>query len=239
MPGTPKPPSPDNDERIPRRQLLAGGMAAIAATSLPASARQQAAEAPADSWQDGRSPWPICLDTATIRPVPLEEKIRIAAKAGFDAIEPWEGELREYEAGGGNLEELGRRIRDAGLFVPSVIGLWNAIPPTEEAWTEQLPETRDRMRMVSAIGSEFVQVIPQPNRPWQEFDLAWASAKYRKLLEIGLKDYNLNPAMVFVEFLPGAARMGQAAAIALDADHPKAKIIPDVFHMHIGDSGFS
>jgi sugar phosphate isomerase/epimerase len=43
---------------------------------------------------------------------------------------------------------------------------------------------------------------------------------------------------VFVQFLPGCARMGQAAAIALDADHPRAKIIPDVFHMHITHSGF-
>ena len=56
---------------------------------------------------------------------------------------------------------------------------------------------------------------------------------------MGLEEFDLNPAMVFVQFLPGAARLGQAAAIALDADHPKARIIPDVFHMHIGDSGFS
>ena len=238
MPGKNESPSTHAHGQIPRRKLLAGGVAAAAAASIP-TLSQARADQQTRQWQNGRSPWPICLDTATIRPVSLEEKIRIAAKAGFDAIEPWEGELRDYEAGGGNLEELGRRIRDAGLFVPSVIGLWNAIPPTEEAWTKQLPETRERMRMVSAIGSEFVQVIPQPKRPWQEFDLAWASAKYRELLEIGLKDYNINPAMVFVEFLTGAARMGQAAAIALDADHPKAKIIPDVFHMHIGDSGFS
>jgi sugar phosphate isomerase/epimerase len=179
------------------------------------------------------------MDTTTIRPASLKDKIRIAAEAGFDAIEPWDGELRDYEAGGGNLDDLGKEIANAGLFVPSVIGLWNAIPPTEEEWQAQLPKTRERMRMASAINSQHVQVIPQPNRPWQEFDLAWASAKYREILEIGLADYNLNPAMVFVEFLPGVARMGQAAAIALDADHPKAKIIPDVFHMYIGDSGFA
>lgn len=45
--------------------------------------------------------------------------------------------------------------------------------------------------------------------------------------------------MVFVQFLEGARTLGQAAQIALDADHPDAKIIPDVFHMHIGDSGFT
>ena len=64
----------------------------------------------------------------------MEEKVRIAAETGYDAIEPWEGELRDYERDGGSLEDLGRRIADAGLFVPSVIGLWNAIPPTREAF---------------------------------------------------------------------------------------------------------
>jgi sugar phosphate isomerase/epimerase len=56
---------------------------------------------------------------------------------------------------------------------------------------------------------------------------------------MGIADYRLVPAMVFVEFLPGCARLGQAAAIALDADHPQARIIPDAFHMHLGGSGFS
>ena len=42
-----------------------------------------------------------------------------------------------------------------------------------------------------------------------------------------------------MKFLPGSRRLGQAAAIAIDADHPKAKIIPDVFHMYIGGSGFN
>ena len=123
--------------------------------------------------------------------------------------------------------------------MPSVIGIWNAIPPTLEEWKLGLPGIRERMRMASNIGAQHIQVIPQPSRPWQEFDLAWASARYRDILNIGLDDYQINPAMVFVEFLPGAARMGQATAIALDANHPKSKIIPDVFHMHIGNSGFS
>ena len=95
------------------------------------------------------------------------------------------------------------------------------------------------MRQAAAIGAEHIQVVPQPARPWREFDPRWAADRYRDLLEIGLNDYQINPAMVFVEFLEGAKRLGQAAAIALDADHPQAKIIPDVFHMYIGDSGFN
>jgi sugar phosphate isomerase/epimerase len=223
------------------RRTFAGSIGA----SLGAGAAMQvrAAEAPpqpaaAKRWQNGASPWPLCLDTATIRPASLEEKIRIAAKAGFDAIEPWEGELHEYEQKGGSLTDLGKRIRDAGLFVPSVIGLWNAIPATREEFDKSLVDSRRRMRQAAAVGAEHIQVVPQPARPWQEFDTKWAADRYRDLLEIGLNEFRINPALVFVQFLPGCARMGQAAAIAIDADHPRARIIPDVFHMHITHSGF-
>lgn len=223
-----------------RRTLLAAG----AAVALPAVAGRAAESAPANAasvfrYQGNKSPWPLCLDTATIRPASLDDKIRFAAAAGFDAIEPWEGELNDYEKKGGSLQDLGKRIRDAGLFVPSVIGLWNAIPATREAFDKSLVDSRRRMRQAAAIGAEHIQVVPQPPRPWQEFDPKWAADRYRELLEIGLEEFKINPALVFVEFLPGCARMGQAAAIALDADHPKAKIIPDVFHMHIGGSGFA
>ncbi|MDP4681178.1 MAG: sugar phosphate isomerase/epimerase, partial [Cyclobacteriaceae bacterium] len=45
------------------------------------------------------------------------------------------------------------------------------------------------------------------------------------------------PSLVFVEMFP-MKTLGQAAAVALDANHPQAKIIPDVFHMYISEGGF-
>lgn len=186
-------------------------------------------------YQNGKSPWPICLDTATIRPASLEEKIRITARAGYDAIEPWDGELEAFEKGGGNLKELGKRIKDAGLFVPSMIGLWNCLPENKEAFEQSLPATRNRMRMAAAIGCSHVQAIP--NKVGENYDPKFVTDCYRKLLEIGIQEYNLIPALVFVKYFP-LKRMGQAAAIALDADHPKARIIPDVYHMYISEGGF-
>ncbi len=211
------------------------GASAMAARVAPP---QEPATTRANPSRHAGTPWPICLDTATIRPVPLLDKIRIAAAAGYDAIEPWESELADHERLGGNLNDLGKLLRDQGLRVPSVIGLWNAIPETQEAWDAQLPASRDRMRMASAIGAEHIQVIPQPERPRERFDPAWAAARYRDLLEIGIRDYQLVPAMVFVKFLPGARTLGQAAQIAIDSGHPQAKVIPDTFHMFIGGTTF-
>jgi len=232
---------------ITRRDLFKTaplGAAALAAgcSATGGGADRSSASAPSQDtrrYQDGASPWPICLDSATIRPSPLTAKIRIAAAAGYDAFEPWEGEVHQYEEDGGDIKDLGKRIRDAGMFVPSVIGLWGAIPPTREQFDASLVATRRRMRQAADLGAEFIQTVPQPARPWTEFDPKWAADRYRELLEIGINDYNIKPSMVFVEFLEGVKRMGQAAAIAIDADHPDATIIPDVFHMLIGDSGFN
>ena len=70
--------------------LIAG---AIPALSMSDSAKVENKE---KRYQHGASPWPICLDTATIRPASLIDKVKIAAEAGYDGIEPWDGELEEF-----------------------------------------------------------------------------------------------------------------------------------------------
>ena len=88
-----------------RRQFTGLVAAGVAGAALPASAHTP------KKWQNKQSLWPLCLDTATIRPQSLEDKIRLAAKHGFDAIEPWEGEIDSYEKGGGDLKDLGKFLK--------------------------------------------------------------------------------------------------------------------------------
>lgn len=234
---------PHGHKKMERRKFISlGALAGLAAGTI--GTPSFGADRPADSeesslnekrYQKGQSPWPICLDTATIRPASLRDKVRIAAETGYDAIEPWDNELEQFEAEGGNLKDLGKEIRDLGLFVPSMIGLWNALPPTKELWEESLKDTRRRMRMAADIGAEHVQTIP--NTVGDNYDIKWVAARYRDIIEMGLNDYNLNPALVFVKYFP-MKTLGQATAVALDADHPNAMVIPDVFHMYISEGGF-
>ena len=132
-----------------------------------ASAQSQAQK----RYQNDVSPWPIALNTSTIRPGTLEQKIDAAAKAGYDAIEPWIDDIENHEKEGGDLKDLGKAIADKGLTVPNVIGLWSCMPEGEEAWQASLPKTRDRMRMSAAIGSQHVAAIPAPD---ERHDLATA-----------------------------------------------------------------
>lgn len=220
-----------------RRKFVASAATAGLTTSAFGSLVGNIEKPETKRFQNGKSPWPICLDTATIRPAEgLEKKVEIAAQAGYDAIEPWDSELADYENKGGNLKELAKKIKDYGLFVPSMIGLWGCIPENEEEFERSLTATRNRMRMAAEIGCEHVQAIP--NKVGDNYNVKFVAACYKKLLEVGLNEFNINPALVFVNMFP-LKTMGQAAAVALDADHPNAKIIPDVFHMYISGGGFS
>ena len=53
----------------------------------------------------------LCLNTSTIKPQPTLEKIRLAAEAGFDAIELWVSDVYDHIARGG---EVKRRRAAAG-----------------------------------------------------------------------------------------------------------------------------
>jgi 2-keto-myo-inositol isomerase len=188
-------------------------------------------------YQDGKSPWPICLNASTIRPTPLLDKIKVTAEAGYDGIELWINELNKYEQNGGNLKELGAQIKELGLFVPNIIGLWDCMPMDDEAFKASLPTTKERMRQSADVGSVHVAAIPVPDRA--DFDLKIGTSRYKELLKIGREEFGIKVAFEFVGFLKGVYRLGQAAAIALDIDDDDACLIMDSFHLYSGGSGFN
>src|SRR5690606_19450545 len=128
------------------RSALTGAALAGGATGLVS----QPSSSQTVRYQNGKSPWPNCLDFATIRPVKtLKEKVDIAAEAGYDAVEPWDSDLEEDGKAGADVREMNKDIRDKGVVVPGIIGLWGCRPESEEAFEESLPATRNRMRMAS------------------------------------------------------------------------------------------
>ncbi|MEC7542113.1 MAG: sugar phosphate isomerase/epimerase, partial [Verrucomicrobiota bacterium] len=143
-------------------QVAALTTTAVSATSASALQAKQPGPTKRKRYQNGATRWPVCLDTATLsKELTLKEKVKLAADAGFDAIEPWDRELLKHEESGGSLKDLGKEIRDLGLYVPSVIGLWGALAPSKEIFNQEIDAHRKRLQMISDIGSEHVQVIPK------------------------------------------------------------------------------
>ncbi len=222
---------------ITRRRFMLSAAAAGSATAI-ANGRQDVyadTENDAPAYQDGASPWPLALNTSTIQPASLDEKIEATIAAGYDGIEPWDRELEAYEEEGGDLADIRARFEEAGLIVPNVIGIWNAMPPAREAFEDALPSMREQMRRAAAVGAERIAVVPTPDRA--DIDLQYCAELYRELLDIGREDYGLIPAFEFLGPLEGVHRFSQACAVAIDADDPDACIINDLYHMYRGGSG--
>jgi sugar phosphate isomerase/epimerase len=216
-----------------QRRTFLKSAAAVAAMTATQAADSELPK----KFQNGKSPWPLCMNTSTIRPASILEKIDATGKAGYDAMELWTQDLEGHVKGGGDIQDLRKRIEDYGMFVINVIGLWDGIPADDSAFRKQMDVNKKRMQIAADVGSKHIAVLPLPDR--EAFDLKQATARYREILEVGLNEIGIQPSMEFVSVFKGIRRLGQAAQIALDADHPKATIIPDTFHLHNGGSGFN
>jgi 2-keto-myo-inositol isomerase len=181
-------------------------------------------------------PWPLCLNTSTIRPASLLDKLAITAESGYSAIELWNDDLTQFEQEGGSLHEIKSRVQDLGLIVPSVIALFDWMQSEGQAKKAAFVESRRRMAQAAAVGATRIVASPVPDS--QNLDIGHAAARYRELLELG-QEVGVLPAMEFLGFFRNVYQLEQAIAIANQANHPGACIVLDPFHLYRGGSGFA
>jgi 2-keto-myo-inositol isomerase len=227
---------------LSRRQLIqasAAGLAAVAAAgglelSDPAAAAAQAVPAKETAMKKER--WKLCMNVATIRPASVEDKIAAVSAAGFDGIELWTDDLAKYEQGGKTLADLAKRLKDAGLEAPDVIGFGTTMPPNDADRPKALEDVKRRCEQAAKIGAKRIAVVPTPDRA--DIDLAWAAERYREILD-ACKPTGVIPALEFHGFAKGVHTLQQAATICTKADRPEACIVADTCHMVRGGAGFA
>ena len=169
------------------------------------------------------------LNTSTIRPSGLMDKIKIAASAGYEAIELWNDDLTAYEEDGGSLADVKSALEDHGLTVPTVIALHGWLNTTGDEHVQAIEETKHRMNQAIAIGSQRIVASP----PMEKADLDLGGKNYRELLEIG-RELGISPAMEFLGFVQGINQVKDAWKIIENADHPDSTIVLDPFHIFRG-----
>src|SRR5690625_7158336 len=113
------------------------------------------------------------------------------------------------------------------MSIPSVVALWHSLPPTQKEWEAREQEHRKRLRQAADAGATYMQAVLIRARPWQAYDLNFAAEKYHELLEMGIDDYGIIPAIKFLQFLPQRNRIGQASAISPNSDPPEPQVIAD------------
>jgi 2-keto-myo-inositol isomerase len=216
---------------LTRRDWLAG--TATLAAGLTASAAGAADDKPS------RGSFGYCLNTSTIsgQKLDLVEIVEIAAKAGYQAIEPWIRELDQYVKKGGSLKTLGQRIRDRGLTVESAIGFSEWLVDDEARRKRGVEDAKRSMDLVRQIGGKRYAAPPAGATNQANLDLRRAVERYRVLLELG-DQMDVVPEVELWGPSKALSQLAEAAYVAIASGHPKACILPDVYHLYKGGSPF-
>jgi len=220
---------------LSRRQwLISTGIVTVGA-AMPRSATEARAQRPAAPPQ-----LRFCLNTATIRGqnLPVDREIEIAAQAGYDGIEPWTGRMARFVEGGGRLKELRKRIADLGLTVESAIGFptWIVNDPQQRA--KGIEAMKRDMDLVRQIGGRRIAAPPAGAHRGGRVALADAAERYRQILELG-DQMGVTPQLEIWGSSPVLSRLGQALFVMAESGHPKACLLPDVFHMYKSGAGLT
>ena len=220
---------------LKRRDLL-GSSVAVVASGLLGSRPASAERRPLRSLPRPEQ-FRFGLNTSTIRGQKLSivEEIAIAAKAGYQALEPWIDELERYEQAGGSLEDLGKRLKDAGITVESAIGFSEWIVDDPDRRKRGLESVRRAMELVRRIGGTRLAAPPVGATDRAMPDLLKVADRYRAILELG-DQIGVVPEVEIWGQSRTLGRLGEAAFVAIESGHPKACILPDVYHLYRGGS---
>lgn len=229
---------------ISRRAVLAGVAGGIAMTATESHAEPLPKP----------SQFGYCLNTSTVRDKdgksrPILDLIDIASKAGYDAFEPWISEIDEFTKGGGKLEDLAKRIKDAGLVVPDAIGFAEWIVEDAERRKKGLEQAKRDMEKVAKIGGTRLAAPPvgatggtskrdDPNFTKPLVDLVAAGDRYRALIDLGEK-MGITPVVEVWGFSKTLRRLGEALLVAIESGSTKGCVLPDVYHLYKGGSDFA
>jgi 2-keto-myo-inositol isomerase len=215
---------------LSRRQWLAAIPAAVGTAAI--ANRSEAAPR-------GNAPEPFvyCLNTSTIsgQKLPISEVVAIAGKAGYRAIEPWIRELEAHKSAGKSLNDLKKQIDDADLSVESAIGFAEWAVDDEARRKKGLEQMKREMAMVRAIGGKRIAAAPVGLTDHHEPDIQKLGERYRALCELGDAAGVVAQAELW-GFSKTMGRLGEVAGVVIESGHPKACLLPDVFHLYKGGS---
>ena len=170
-------------------------------------------------------PFKLCLNTSTIKPQPMLEKIRLAAEAGFAGIELWINDVYEFVGQGGEVRDIEKALSDHGLIVPCTIALraWGEASDLE--YPLMLDEAKRRMELAARLGSPWIVCSP----PRDDCDFGRITRRYKDLLDIG-RQVGVKPTFEYISFFGSAFRLNQAWQVVRDVNDPDATLVLDAFH---------
>jgi 2-keto-myo-inositol isomerase len=216
-----------------RRDLIRLSGAAAATLLLPGISKAAA------SFPFPQGSFRFCLNTSTIsgQNSGILHAVEIAAKAGYDGIEIWINDIKDYLKQGNSIQSLAKFISAKGIVVEDAISFTQWMVDDEDKRKEALAQLEEEMKMMAALGCRRIAAPPAGVDKDKPIDFQKAGARYHEILTLGRK-YKVMPLLEFWGTSGTLYNFSQALAIAAAANDRDARILPDIFHLFRGGSGF-
>jgi len=213
-----------------RESFKALGLVA-GATTLPSIAFSQQ--------KKSQSQFKFCLNTSTIRgqKLGLTKMIETAAKGGFDSLELWVMDVKEYRDGGGSMSALKKLIDDSHLTVEDAIGFAPWMVDDDAQREKGFAQMKEEMQMMAELGCKRIAAPSSGVKADQPLDLFKVGERYKQLLDLG-RQTGVKPLLEFWGGSPVFYHFGQALMACAAANDPDVCILPDVYHLFRGGSNF-
>lgn len=181
----------------------------------------------------------FCLNTSTIsgQKPGLVHAIDIASNAGYDGVELWVSDIRKYLDEGGTVNRLAALLKRKKLKVENAISFTEWMVDDTERRSKALEVLEQEMKIMAGLGCHRIAAPPAGVESGKILDIAKAGAYYREIIGLGRK-YEVFPLLEFWGASGSLYQFGQAMEIAAAANDSDARILPDVYHMFRGGSGF-
>lgn len=224
-----------NTGKLTRREaLMRTGALAGAALFISGARSAETPGAPSSG-----NAFRFCLNTATLRghKLGIVKELEVASRAGYDGVEPWVESVQKYVESGGSLPDLRKRITDLGLTIEGAIGFAEWIVDDDERRAKGMERAKREMELMAKIGAKRFAAPAAGATNLPKLDLLKAAERYRALLDAG-DQLGILPELELWGFSKNMNRLGECAYVAIETGHPKACILPDIFHMYKGGSDF-
>lgn len=183
------------------------------------------------------SQFSFCLNTSTImgQNPGMLGYLEIAAKAEYDGVELWIRDIQTFLESGNSVASLRKHIIDSGLKFENAIGFAPWMVDDDQKRLAGFNQMEKEMGLLAELGC--TRVAAPAAGVTAPLDLFKAGERYKELLDLGRKT-GVMPQLEFWGAFPYFHHLGQVLMVAAVANDPDARILPDVYHLYRGGSGY-
>jgi 2-keto-myo-inositol isomerase len=181
-----------------------------------------------------------CLNASTIKGQNpgIPEFLEIASRAGYDFVELWISDIKEYIAAGNSLRSLKKSIGDNQIKIANAIGFAPWMVDDNDQRKKGFIQMEEEMNILAELGCIRVAAPASGVKNENSLDLFKAGERYKHLLDLGRKT-GVMPQLEFWGSSKAFFHIGQALMVLAASDDPDGRLLADVFHLYRGGSGFN